>query len=541
MDQSEFSAVVEHYYEHPEPGRVVDALEWVGTVARPEDAVGVVYFFARVGMSNPGILKGFRGLLERGPTEAGEFTRAVLRLLEGRGTKAALLSAIRESVGEETRALQASLAKLSGPSTAKADPPVVARIEMDCTWGEFYLTGDPRTVLPIIYVLGWPDLLGAKLGEWKRAHSAGRAARLVRALRERDFDPSSEDLDLSATTLCMTPSPDRFAAVCRALPFPLASADLQYIAAKTAALWSVRSHAESHARIRRLCGEAAVDERARRRLQEILADLSFAWDCDDDAARGASDAQVATLGARDLAWLACPMDAGAGRFLGIPAAREVAEVCASNVLAASSYLTWVAITSPGDEGKLEYRIGIAHGGRARVARRALPDDDYDGWVTIGERHWPFGLIPSIREQETRETQALSVERFAEVLRHEEPRTVQTHCQDDVSFTVLTYVLDEMPGARSLEDLPSSACRIELWVHEPSKVLARAVLDSALVAPEGDAAAIHVVQAFAAFDNAIRIESPSSVLQMKQGLWSRFRSLPRGIMERLSQWTASWGA
>jgi hypothetical protein len=538
MDQSEFSAVVEHYHEHPEPGRLVDALEWAGTVVRPKDAVGVVYFFARVGMSNPGILKGFRGLLERGPTEAADFTRAVLRLLEGRGTRAALLSAIRESVGEETRALQASLARLSGLSTAKADPPVVARIEMDCTWAEFYLTGDPRIVLPIIEVLGWPDLLGAKLGEWKRTHSAGKAARLVRSLLERGFDPGSEDLDLSAATLSMAPSPRRLAAVRRALPFTLASADLEYIAAKTAALWSVRSHAESYAGIRRLCGEASVDERARRRLQEILADLSFVWNCDDDTAREASAAPVASLGVLDLAWLACPMDAGAGRFLGVPSGRRVAEVCANNVLAASSYLTRVEMTSPGDSGKLEYRIGIAHGGRARVARRALPDDDYDEWVTIGERHWPFGLIPSIRDQESRETRAWSVERLAEVLRHEEPRTVQRHCQDGVRFTVLIYLLDEIPGARSSGDLPSSACRIELWVHEPSKVLARAVLDTTLVAPEGAAAAIHVVQAFAAFDNAIRIELPDPVLQMKQGLWSRFRSLLRGIREMLRQWTAS---
>jgi hypothetical protein len=136
---------------------------------------------------------------------------------------------------------------------------------MDLLWVEFFVTGQRAPVQRIVRVLDEPDVVREKLCNWLRETGNGffgkrklakyvpvfaRCAIPVR-LETLDID-GPLDVDLSVA-LAAKNAGFKFAE----LPVQLTQAEVTRIAAKSAAVWSLRANAAVHAPVAELCAVEA--------------------------------------------------------------------------------------------------------------------------------------------------------------------------------------------------------------------------------------------------------------------------------------------
>lgn len=238
----ELNEIVQSFYREPDAPRAVRAFEaWLRS---GQPSVVSLHAFTRMAMISTEVRAGVEGLR---PVQPG-LVEAVLR---GFGAPTF------PRVGD-------------GPP----DPE-----EMDLLWVEFFTTGDLAPVLRIIGILDEPDVVRAKLSQWLRETSVGffgkrKVARFVPVfarcmipvrLESMDID-GPLDVDLSVA-LAAKARKLKFAE----LPVPISEAEALRIAAKSAAIWSLRANAAGHPSVARLCALEATKQGGAARLH--LADL----------------------------------------------------------------------------------------------------------------------------------------------------------------------------------------------------------------------------------------------------------------------------
>lgn len=139
--------------------------------------------------------------------------------------------------------------------------------ELDLLWTEFFVTGDLASVRRLIGVLDEPDLVRERLTAWLQHIGIGpeggtefmkylpllqRLAIPVVFSESRIEGPVDLDLTVAVTARNGQLKFDE-------LPFTLSQAELVRIAAKGAAIWSLRALAPHHERIAALCRDEAKE------------------------------------------------------------------------------------------------------------------------------------------------------------------------------------------------------------------------------------------------------------------------------------------
>lgn len=269
MNELEFTRLLTTYYHQPRPDRIPEALAWFAASAMSRalaTAWPAVYFFVRVAHMHPAVIERYRAVRETISVTGATFIDQVLDLISQCPSKESLRVAMREMTSCEAARIERICATMPIDAGAAAPPNVMTCLEMDCLWAEFCTTGDAETVLPIIDVLGWPDLVRYKLDDWLSSNARTSSACLSRWRRTRVLRRlwltcdeatgrvgSPEDVDCFCAIQGMQLSGERFTKFRTALPFDLTEDEQNYIAIKAVAFWSLCNNVAQHPRILELC------------------------------------------------------------------------------------------------------------------------------------------------------------------------------------------------------------------------------------------------------------------------------------------------
>jgi hypothetical protein len=233
----DLNEIVKSFYREPDAPRAVRAFEvWLRS---EQPSVVALHAFTRMAMISTEVRAGVEGL----------------RMVRPR-----LVEAVLRGFGDPTF-----------PRVGDGPP---APEEMDLLWVEFFTTGDLAPVLRIIGILDEPDVVRAKLSQWLRETGVGffgkrKVARFVPVfarcmipVRPKSMDIDGPlDLDLSVA-LAAKARKLKFAE----LPVPLSEAEALRIAAKSAAVWSLKANAAAHPSVARLCELEATKQGGAARL-----------------------------------------------------------------------------------------------------------------------------------------------------------------------------------------------------------------------------------------------------------------------------------
>jgi hypothetical protein len=127
--------------------------------------------------------------------------------------------------------------------------------EMDLLWVEFFITGDLAPLLRIVGILDEPDVVRTKLTQWLRETGVGffgrrKVARFVPVFARCMIPVRLESMDIDGPV-----DVDIMAAIAARdrklkfdeLPVPLSLVELLRVAAKCAAVWSLKTNGRTHA------------------------------------------------------------------------------------------------------------------------------------------------------------------------------------------------------------------------------------------------------------------------------------------------------
>ena len=215
--------VLQSFYRKPDAAGALRAFEW--WLQSQEGGLVVLHAFARMAATSEEVRAGIEALRPR------------------------------------SSVIEAVLRGFADPAFPRVGDGPPAIHELDLLWCEFFITGSLTPVLRVVGVLDEPDVVRAKLTQWLRETRAGFFGQDKRAkfvplfarcgipvqLESRDIG-GPLDVDLSVA-LAAKSGLLRFAD----LPVPLAEAEVLRIAAKSAAVWSLRANAKAHEPVARLC------------------------------------------------------------------------------------------------------------------------------------------------------------------------------------------------------------------------------------------------------------------------------------------------
>ena len=305
MTQEEFDKFFNFYYQSGHFKQAPQALTYLlneGVKAMPESSIPlVVYFFARIAQSNPTIVRAYENRLKRLPSSGVPVLLPLLQQVGDQRTRVLLEARLQDDVYLEhqeaiSEALQSGFPQFQNALLR----PVREALDLDLLWTEFMVTGNRDAVVKIIEVLDWTDLLRQKLQEWLNFEATGwvgnwRARRTSGQLQKIAgvlYDPSQnkitgvEDLDTRCFLDGVNQDPERCKQVREALPFSLTAEELNHMAVKALAKWSLASNASKHPRVLETCIEenAGKGLSARLSLLEIAAESHLSnWDSEEAA------------------------------------------------------------------------------------------------------------------------------------------------------------------------------------------------------------------------------------------------------------------
>lgn len=236
--------------------QLAEALEYAATPRNFPDMDAqnlALYFFARVARLEPSVIPQYEASLEKVSHGERSFILNVLRLATD-DRKQELARSLEGSFPGEFDVLQRPIA---GPA------------DLDYLWVEFFVTGSKDPVRKLIEVLAWPDRVRHKLDRWLQKPAFGffsrwRKKRVLEQLRrvaEIACDATTNTIKTIDDLDCMCvlgpetqfPSSKEFAKIKAALPFDLSQDDMNYVAMKAAARWSLSSNACMHPKVLEIC------------------------------------------------------------------------------------------------------------------------------------------------------------------------------------------------------------------------------------------------------------------------------------------------
>jgi len=253
-----FERVTSGYYRDPDPAlAALAARQWLRMLAAADDAqvarmMVLFYLFARISQVSPAARDGF----------------------------APILDAYDGPHADLVRRLRAAGDDASFPSVLAL--PIERPESLDLLWAEFFVTGRPDAVLRIVSTLDWPDRIRPRLEAWlherallggaKRREAAAKLAAVgLEVDLERRTIVTPGDLDCLVFAIA-----ERRVRIFELLPFGTTEEDLNALAIKASALWSLRLNAQAHDLVATICREEAT--RAGGPARRLLAEAGNGGD-----------------------------------------------------------------------------------------------------------------------------------------------------------------------------------------------------------------------------------------------------------------------
>ncbi len=299
-DEPSLDELFSSYYRSPVEPDVESALRRFLTrdcYSCPEGSIPLaIYFFARIAKDRPSLVRVYERQLG---SVSGLGAEALLELLRQAGdaeTRDILESCLDDSDYAGIResiecTLQSQIPEFRNALLA----PVRTCLDLDLLWAEFLATGNAEAVRKIIGVLDRQDLVRGRLREWLNSASSQGIAKVkldkLQALGLR-FDVKSREIQTTGDLDCWIvldgvgrdTQSERAKAIRSLLPFELFSDELEHIAIKSAAKWSLASNAARHPLVLETCVQALEDRElpVRLSLLEIQAEAHLAnWNASE--------------------------------------------------------------------------------------------------------------------------------------------------------------------------------------------------------------------------------------------------------------------
>ncbi len=291
MTGDEFENFFHTYYKSGSPDQVPLALTYFVTENPwPESSLPLgLYFFARIAQSAPQLVRSYEALLPQLSTNGVSVLLQVLHAAGDDGTREFLVSCLENDEYSGQHGAISEILKSDFPQFQSALlRPVRDCLDLDLLWIEFLVTGNKDAVVTIIDVLDWPDLVRVRRVEWQSSESEltvrGQRHRKMNDLEEEvelvlyNVDQNEitavEDLDTRFFLNGVHRDPDRSERIRELLPFSLTGEELNQVAVKVAAKWSLASNASQHSRVLEICVQQAQEKTvsAKLALLEIQAE-----------------------------------------------------------------------------------------------------------------------------------------------------------------------------------------------------------------------------------------------------------------------------
>ena len=251
MPVDSFDAVDEVLKTHYQVGRIDRLAEALEFVARhrdqlgPEPPVMVLFWFARAADLQPQAIPAYEALLAKVPAAGQSLVSTVIQL------------ARKDSSEQLSIPLDAAFPK----DLESLNRTVRNGLDLDYLWCEFFLTGNTEAIKKIVDVLKWPDRIRSRMNTWLQdppdgALASWRKERIAKRLATAtaimcdvrimcDVQGKRIEIDDDLDCLCMVGrkiqvrDPKEFRNLRSALPFELSDDDVNYMATKGAAKWSL--------------------------------------------------------------------------------------------------------------------------------------------------------------------------------------------------------------------------------------------------------------------------------------------------------------
>ena len=268
VDKEAFDRFISHYYEHPEPKRAPEMLQFflVGVLGNDSRLQQdrhtqeiMAYLFGRIAQNHPDVVRQYEELI---PKTAGASRRVLVSALivgahdEAKtrfdewmvGLDAAADSAIREEMSR----------RLGKPTPNPLDHPATSALDLDLLWADFFVSGSQAPVARLVDVLDRPDRLRQRLSNWLATHEDPKNRKVVVECLDRfgiSYDQATgqiaPDVDLDihcAFQLRGSTVSQEFVKLRQLIAFD--QSDVEGMAVKGAAAWALGSNCrQGHGRL----------------------------------------------------------------------------------------------------------------------------------------------------------------------------------------------------------------------------------------------------------------------------------------------------
>jgi hypothetical protein len=265
MNENEFDKFFTYYYQtQPTDNIILEALEYFIHYVNLTTAENVSLskqLFSRIGELKPGIIRDYEKIYSHSK-EGRQFIFSVLQNIGDSHTKEFIQKCLNQSeFKDHHNTLKESLNKWAPRSLNAFNHPIKCPNDLDVLWAEFIITGNPQSVIQIIDVLEWPDIVRKKIVSWLQsksrfqfffnlrrkdiAQSLNTSGVILEDNLENILSPQDMDcyvkIDLKGNI-----NQQRFNKFESLLPFNLTQKDLDHIHLKSRAFSSLASNSCQH-------------------------------------------------------------------------------------------------------------------------------------------------------------------------------------------------------------------------------------------------------------------------------------------------------
>ena len=175
MDEYEYDKFFTYYYQtQPDGDAVLEALEYFIKYVSHIDYIDInmfIQFFSRIGELKPDIIRDYETYFSHS-REGRQFIFSVLQNIGDPHTYKFIQKCLNEDeFKEEHSALKESLNNWAPRVLNVFNHPIKSPLDLDILWAEFIITGNTQSIVRIIDVLEWPDMVRTKLNDWLQSKS----------------------------------------------------------------------------------------------------------------------------------------------------------------------------------------------------------------------------------------------------------------------------------------------------------------------------------------------------------------------------------
>ncbi len=270
-NDNELNNFTAYYYLHPRPLETPQALKYYlnsASFSESKSNPGTIdlmsYLYVKLAEMNPNLLKEYTKLYDSAKEDGRLFLLSIFKIYRDEQTENYLKERSGTASQHEKQIIQDVLSK--PPQGSKAYLKGIEKYDqLDFFWIDFFLSGTKEPIVKLIDILSWKDRFREKLSAWMHAkHNSHEESRLESFLMDMGYytDLGTERINFEGDFDCLYSSYLQGSGFAHKRSKPgieirkilnLTKDDLLYMATKGAAMWSLQSNAQQHAKVLEIC------------------------------------------------------------------------------------------------------------------------------------------------------------------------------------------------------------------------------------------------------------------------------------------------